>query len=52
MAGKLKNRSKEELLIRDLIKEGILAISKGENPRIIEEKLNSFLPPKMRQVAQ
>lgn len=52
MSGKLKDRSKEEILIRDLIKEGILAISKGENPRIIEEKLSSFLPPKMRQVAQ
>ncbi len=52
MAGKLKNRSKEELLTRDLIKEGILAISKGENPRIIEEKLNSFLPPKVRQVTK
>ncbi|EPR34509.1 MotA/TolQ/ExbB proton channel [Alkalidesulfovibrio alkalitolerans DSM 16529] len=50
MAGKLKDRSRDELLTRDLIKEGILAISKGENPRIIEEKLNSFLPPKQRQV--
>lgn len=50
MAGKLRDRSRDELLTRDLIKEGILAISKGENPRIIEEKLNSFLPPKQRQV--
>ncbi|WP_018124233.1 motility protein A [Desulfovibrio oxyclinae] len=48
MAGKLKARSKEEILIREMILEGILAISKGENPRIIEEKLNSFLPPKDR----
>ncbi|WP_029896642.1 motility protein A [Desulfohalovibrio reitneri] len=49
LAGKLKNRSREELLTRELIMEGILSISKGENPRIIEEKLNSFLPPKQRQ---
>jgi chemotaxis protein MotA len=28
---------------------GILSISKGENPRIIEEKLSSFLPPKVRK---
>lgn len=48
MTGKLKARSKEEVLIREMILEGILAISKGENPRIIEEKLNSFLPPKDR----
>jgi len=48
MAGKLKTRSKEEVLLREMIMEGILAISKGENPRIIEEKLNSYLPPKDR----
>ncbi|GAB7021570.1 motility protein A [Salidesulfovibrio brasiliensis] len=48
MTGKLKARSKEEVLIREMILEGILASSKGENPRIIEEKLNSFLPPKDR----
>jgi len=51
MAGKLKARSKEELLLREMIMEGILSISKGENPRIIEEKLNSFLPPKDRIVS-
>ena len=50
MAGKLKMRSKQEVLIREMIMEGILAISKGENPRIIEEKLNSYLPPKDRKV--
>lgn len=48
MAGKLKARSKEEVLLREMIMEGILSISKGENPRIIEEKLNSYLPPKDR----
>ena len=48
MSGKLKTRSKEEVLLREMIMEGILAISKGENPRIIEEKLNSYLPPKDR----
>ncbi|MFH1914919.1 MAG: motility protein A [Pseudomonadota bacterium] len=50
MAGKLKARSKEEILLREMIMEGILSISKGENPRIIEEKLNSYLPPKDRVV--
>ena len=51
LSGKLKTRSKEELLLREMIMEGILSISKGENPRIIEEKLNSFLPPKDRVVS-
>ncbi|MBG0777833.1 MAG: MotA/TolQ/ExbB proton channel family protein [Desulfovibrionaceae bacterium] len=48
MQGKLKARSKEEVLLREMAMEGILAISKGENPRIIQEKLSSYLPPKVR----
>lgn len=48
MAGKLRTRHKEELLLKELMLEGIISISKGENPRIIEEKLNSFIPPKER----
>ncbi|NJB67941.1 chemotaxis protein MotA [Desulfobaculum xiamenense] len=49
MAGKLKTRSKEEVLLKEMVMHGILSISKGENPRIIEEKLNSFLPPRDRR---
>ncbi|WP_461210841.1 motility protein A [Desulfocurvus sp. DL9XJH121] len=49
MAGKLKTRSKEEVLLKEMVLQGILSISKGENPRIIEEKLSSFLPPKDRR---
>jgi len=49
MAGKLKQRSKQEILNMEMILEGILAISKGENPRIIQEKLSSFIPPKDRK---
>lgn len=49
LAGKLKHRSKEEVLIKEMVMEGVLAISKGENPRIIEEKLSSYLPPKNRK---
>jgi chemotaxis protein MotA len=49
MSGKLKTRNKEEILVKEIILEGILSISKGENPRVIEEKLNSYLPPKQRR---
>lgn len=49
LGGKLKNRSKEEVHAKEIMLEGILSISKGENPRIIEEKLNSYLPPKSRK---
>ncbi len=50
MSGKLKARSREEMLAKEMMLEGILCISKGENPRIIEEKLNSYLPPKIRRI--
>ncbi|MDR3073424.1 MAG: motility protein A [Deltaproteobacteria bacterium] len=49
MVGKLKHRSKEEILIMEMQMEGVLGISRGENPRIIEEKLSSFQPPKERK---
>lgn len=48
MAGKLRTRSREEVLVREMILEGLLAISRGENPRILVEKMNSFIAPKMR----
>lgn len=49
ISGKLQSRSKEELLVKELILEGILSIASGDNPRIMEQKLNSFLPPKLRK---
>jgi chemotaxis protein MotA len=49
MQGKLKLRSKEEKLLKEMQLEGILCISKGENPRIIAEKLSSYLPPTERK---
>lgn len=49
IAGKLKNRSSEEVMMKDLMTEGVISIAKGENPRVIEQKLNAYLPPQMRQ---
>ncbi len=45
LAGKLEARSREENLIREMIIEGVLAIQSGDSPRIVEEKLKSFLMP-------
>jgi chemotaxis protein MotA len=45
---KLKQNSQQEVLLREVMLEGILAISAGDNPRIVEEKLKAFLPPKMK----
>lgn len=43
LAKKLKYASDEEYLRKELLLEGMLSIQDGENPRIIREKLNSFL---------
>lgn len=52
IAGKLKARSQEEILIKEVMIEGILSIQSGDNPRIIEEKLEAFLPPSLRGQAE
>ena len=49
IAGKLKNRSNDEVMMKELMAEGIIAIAKGDNPRIIEQKLNAYLPPQLRE---
>jgi chemotaxis protein MotA len=49
LSEKLKFKSTEEILIRSIMLEGLLSIQAGENPRIIEEKLKSFLPPSERK---
>ncbi|MCL1940234.1 MAG: motility protein A [Desulfovibrionaceae bacterium] len=49
IVGKLKHRSKEEIKIMEMQMEGVLGISRGENPRILLEKLNSFQPPRERK---
>lgn len=45
---KLEVNSAEEELVKEMMIEGLLSIQAGENPRIIEEKLKTFLPPKVR----
>ncbi|MBG60809.1 MAG: motility protein A [Halobacteriovoraceae bacterium] len=45
IANKLKFRSESEALKMNIIIAGVLGIVAGENPRVIREKLDSFLPP-------
>lgn len=45
-AGKLKVKSDEELLVKEMIIEGILSIQSGDNPRLLREKLLAYIPPK------
>jgi chemotaxis protein MotA len=49
ISGKLKARSKEETLVKEMIVEGVLSLTRGENPRILEQKMLAYVPPKMRQ---
>lgn len=49
IAGKLKIKSDEEALVKQVMIEGLLSIQAGENPRIIEEKLKAFLAPSIRK---
>ena len=50
MAEKLAFLNKQELMAKEIILRGILAIQSGENPRIIDQKLKTFLPPKSRPI--
>ena len=43
MASRLRARHDEELLCKEIVAEGVLAIQEGDNPRYIEEKLTIFL---------
>ncbi|CAM3913658.1 flagellar motor stator protein MotA [Lederbergia lenta] len=47
-ANKLKRKSKEEVRIKEMMVEGILSILEGEAPRVIEQKLASYLPTSER----
>nr|WP_240195060.1 MotA/TolQ/ExbB proton channel family protein [Desulfobulbus rhabdoformis] len=49
MAGKLKTRSKVEILQKTVITEGMESILSGENPRIMEQRLHAYLAPKKRE---
>ncbi|NKE73060.1 motility protein A [Candidatus Manganitrophus noduliformans] len=52
IAGKLKTRSKQEMLVKEMILEAVLSMSAGENPRTLEQKLQAFLSPKEQKASQ
>ncbi len=51
MASKLKTRSKEEILVHEIILTGVQSLVAGENPRVMEQKLHGFLAPSNRKSA-
>ena len=47
---KLKVYSGREVLIKQLMLEGIMSLQSGDNPRIVEQKLTVYLEPSMRTI--
>ena len=48
MGGKIKLKTRELVLARQLIIEGLVSLSQAENPKMIEEKLSGYLPESQR----
>ena len=48
ISNKLKLQNNDVYQLREIIIEGLLSIQAGENPRVIEGKLKSFLSPSAR----
>jgi len=50
-AEKLKGKHEDEVLVKEMVIEGVMSIQSGDNPRMVEEKLKTFLPPALREEA-
>jgi chemotaxis protein MotA len=48
LAGKLNEYSEKELNEKEMAKQGIISLANGENPRIMERKMLSFVTPRER----
>ena len=51
-SNKLQANNATEISSKEIMIEGLLSIQAGENPRVIEEKLKSFLAPKDRGTSE
>jgi len=51
IVNKLSAKSGDEILLKKIMLEGMLAIQAGDNPRIVDEKLKAFLPPALAKQA-
>ena len=52
VANKLTVNNSAEMAIKEVMIEGLLSIQAGENPRVIEEKLKSFLSPAEKEAME
>lgn len=52
MGGKLRARSEEELLIKEIIIRGVLLLQSGATPSVVEANLKAYLPPSQRLIVK
>ena len=52
IAGKLTIYSEDELIIKELMSRGVLAVQKGEVPLVVERKLDAFLAYRLRTTSK
>ena len=52
MGGKLRRRSEEELLIKEIIIRGVLLLQSGATPSVVEANLKAYLEPAKRLVVK
>jgi len=51
-AGKLKFKHRRKMIVKEMMLEGTLGILEGQNPRVIESKLTSFLDEQFQKLRQ
>ncbi len=42
----------EEAMFKTIIMTGVMSIQSGDNPRVVETKLLTFLPPSQREMEE
>jgi chemotaxis protein MotA len=50
MSGKLRRRSEEELLVKEIIIRGVLLLQSGATPTVVDANLKAYLEPSKRLV--
>ncbi|MGP1346404.1 MAG: motility protein A [Phycisphaerales bacterium] len=48
LSDKLALRNEEEILMKTIVLKGVMSIQAGDNPRVVEQKLLTFIPPGAR----
>lgn len=52
LADKLALKNEQEVLAKTIVIKGVMAIQAGDNPRVVEQKLKTFLPPSQRMTEE